>query len=93
MDTQHTKINAHVKTAIYDWIIQHTQVVQQPIENDCLKVSIGGHYETQLVPNFLSQVYARIDGNYRVITLLKTVVMEIYHYAERIWIILVTPNF
>ena len=56
MDTQHTKINAHVKTAIYDWIIQHTQVVQQPIENDCLKVSTEGHSEKQIVPKLSLQV-------------------------------------
>ena len=34
-----------VKTSLYDWILQYTQVVQYPIRNDCLKVYIGIHYE------------------------------------------------
>ena len=45
-----------VEKSIYDWIIQHTQVVQSPIANYCLKVSIGVHSETQLVPKYLLQV-------------------------------------
>ena len=34
-----------------------------------------------------------IGGNYQVINLFFTMVMVIYHYVERIWGILVTPNF
>ena len=30
--------------------------MQSPISNDCLKVSIDGHYEPQLVPKVLLQV-------------------------------------
>ena len=43
----------------FDQHIQHTQVVQSPIYNDCLKVSIYCHSETQLVPKHLHQVSAR----------------------------------
>ena len=30
--------------------------MKSPIENDCLKFSIDGHYEPQLVPKLLLQV-------------------------------------
>ena len=33
----HTKINEHVKRALQNWILQNPQVVQYPIDNDCLK--------------------------------------------------------
>ena len=52
----HTAINKQVKKYIYNWIIQHPQVVQSPIANDCPKVSIDGHSEPQLVPKLLLQV-------------------------------------
>ena len=41
----HTKINENIKKSLYNWILQHPQVVQSPISNECLKVSIGGHSE------------------------------------------------
>ena len=47
-----------VKTYLYYWIIQNTQVVKSPIENDCLEASIDGPYSKKMVPIFLSQVYA-----------------------------------
>ena len=52
----YTKINEHVNKYIYNWIIQHPQVVQSPIANDCLKVYIDGHSEPQLVSKLLPQV-------------------------------------
>ena len=52
----HTKINQQVKKSLYNWILQHLQVLQSPISKDCLKVSIDGHYEPQLVSKLLLQV-------------------------------------
>ena len=40
----------------HNWILQHPQFVQSPISNDCLKVSIDGHYEPQLVTKNILQV-------------------------------------
>ena len=45
----HTKINEQVNKYAYNCILQHPQVVQCPIFNHCLKVSIDGHSEPQLV--------------------------------------------
>ena len=52
----HTKINAQVNTSVYNFNLQRTKVLQSPIANDCLKVSIDGHSEPQLVPKWLLQV-------------------------------------
>ena len=41
---------------IYKSIIQHLQVVVSPIANYCLKLSIGGQVQPQLVPKLLLQV-------------------------------------
>ena len=41
----HTKINEQGNKYIYNWILQHPQVVKSKIANDCLKVSIDGHSE------------------------------------------------
>ena len=46
------------KKFLYNWILQHPQVVVSPIENDCLKLSIDGQVEPQLVPKFLLRVSA-----------------------------------
>ena len=54
-----SKIYEPIKKSLYNWIIHHPQVVQSPIVNDCLKVRIDGHTETQLVPKHLLQVYVR----------------------------------
>ena len=53
------KINACVKIALYDFIIMHPQVVQSPIENDCLNMSIYGHSEKHMVTELLLQVSAQ----------------------------------
>ena len=53
----HTNINEQVKKYRYNRILQHPQVVQYPIANDCLNVSIDGHSEPQLVPKLSMQVY------------------------------------
>ena len=45
----HIKINKQVKKYLYNWIIQHPQVLRSPIHNYCLKCSIDGHSEPQLV--------------------------------------------
>ena len=42
--------------------------MQSPIYNDCLKVSIGGHYEPQLVPKLLLQVSVQEIHNIMVST-------------------------
>ena len=39
--------------------MHHPQDVQSPIVNDCLKVNIDGHTETELVPKLLLQVSVR----------------------------------
>ena len=36
--------------------MHHTQVVQPPIVNECLKVNIDGHTRPQIVPKMLLQV-------------------------------------
>ena len=41
----HTLINMWVKQALYNWVIHYPQVVQYPISNDHLKVSIDGQTE------------------------------------------------
>ena len=40
---EHKKINERVKKYIYNCILQHPQVVQSPISNNRLKLSIGGN--------------------------------------------------
>ena len=52
----HTEINEQVNKSIYNWILQHPQIVQSPISNYCLKVSINGNSEAQLVPEHLLQL-------------------------------------
>ena len=64
----HTKINEIFKKSLYNWILQHPQVVQSPITNDCLKFSIDGHSEPQLVPKLLLQVYVQELHNNMVVT-------------------------
>ena len=53
------KISEEIKKSLYNWIMHHTQVVQSPIANDCLKVKIDGYTEQQLVPKCLLQVSVR----------------------------------
>ena len=36
----HSKTNDKIKRNLYTWITRHTQVVQSPISNDCLKVML-----------------------------------------------------
>ena len=50
----HSKISEELSKSLYNWIIHHPQVVQSPIENDCLKVKIDGYNEQQLVQKGLS---------------------------------------
>ena len=52
-----SKINDQIKNYVYTLIIHHSQVVQSPIFNDCLKVNIDGHTEPQLVPKLLLRFY------------------------------------
>ena len=54
-----SKINNLINKSIYNWIINHPQVVKSPIVNDYLKVEIDGHTEPQLVPNVLFHVSIR----------------------------------
>ena len=47
------------KRALYNWILQHPQVVQSLIANDCLKSYTDGKAEPQLAQNLLLQVLVR----------------------------------
>ena len=55
----HTKINACVKQAPYNWVLNYPQGVQYPIENEWLKVYIDVQNEKQLVPKMLLKVSFR----------------------------------
>ena len=55
----HTQINAQVKQPMYNWVLYYIQVVQSPISNDFLKVSIYGNTEKQVIPELLLQVSVR----------------------------------
>ena len=50
------KINAKVTKYLYDWFLHHPQVVQSPITNACLKVSVDDQTEKLVVPKLLLQV-------------------------------------
>ena len=54
---RHIKINARIKTYLYDCIIQHPQVVQSSIEKYCLKVSIDNHSEKDMVTKNILRVF------------------------------------
>ena len=51
--------SAQVKKYLYNWIVQHPQVVQSPISNDCIKVCIDGHSEPHLFPKLLLKFSVR----------------------------------
>ena len=53
---RHKNINEQVNKYLYNWILQHPQIVQSSIEKRLPKVSIDGCSEPQLVPKFLLQV-------------------------------------
>ena len=55
----HSKINEQTKRNLYTWITCHTQVVQSPISNDCLKFMLDDQTEPQQVPKLLLQVSVR----------------------------------
>ena len=55
----HTKLNPNFGGYLYHWILQHPQVAQSTIENDCLYVHIDGNYRKILMPKLLFQVYVR----------------------------------
>ena len=44
----HTK-NEYLNTSLYNWIVNHPQVLKSQIENIWLKVYIEGHSEKQMV--------------------------------------------
>ena len=50
------KMNEHVKSAFYHWILRRPQIVQYLIANDCLKIIIYGQTIPQLVTKFLLKV-------------------------------------
>ena len=54
-----SKINGQINKSLYNWIMNHPQVVQSPIANDCLELNIDGHTEPQLVPKLLLLVSVR----------------------------------
>ena len=53
----YSKINEQIKHKLYKWITRHTQVVQSPIYNHCLKVIFDDQTEPQMVTKLLLQVY------------------------------------
>ena len=55
----HTKPNQPFKEALLNLIIHYTQVVQNPIANDCLNVCIDCISKKQRVPKLVLQVYVR----------------------------------
>ena len=55
----YTKIDASVKQALYDWIIQHSHIVQYPIAKKIEKVSVYSHTDKKIVPNILFKLSAR----------------------------------
>ena len=59
----HTKINDFLKIALYNFILQNPQVVQSPIDNDCIKLYIDGQGEPELFPKLLFQVSVRELNN------------------------------
>ena len=48
-----------ISKSLYNRIINHPQVVQSQISNDCLKMKIDGYTEPQPVPKLLLQVSVR----------------------------------
>ena len=58
-----SKIDEQIKKSLYNWIINHPQVVQSPIVNDSMKVKIDGHTEPKLFPKLLLQVSVREPHN------------------------------
>ena len=63
----HIKINQQVKKSLYNWIIQHPQVMVSPIANDFFKLFIDGKVEPQLVPKLLLKFLAKELHNSMVI--------------------------
>ena len=53
------KIKNQKKKSLYNWIMNHTQVVQSPIFNDGLKLNIDGNTEPKIVPKLLLQISVR----------------------------------
>ena len=52
-------IKYQINRSIYNWIINHPKVLQSPIFNYCLKVSIDSHTRTQNFPKLLLHMYVR----------------------------------
>ena len=48
----HPKINQEVPKALYNWILQHPQILVSLIANDCFKLFIDDQVEPELIPNF-----------------------------------------
>ena len=53
---RNSKINDQIKKSLYNWIMHHSQVVQSPIVNYCLKVKNDDSTEPQMVPQLFLQV-------------------------------------
>ena len=54
----HTKINEQINKYLYNWILQHPQVLQSPIANDCLEASIDSTLNNSWFKK-IPQVYVR----------------------------------
>ena len=64
----HTKINVYVKQALYNWVLNNTQVAQYPISNEFFKLSIDGQDINFFNPKLLFMVSVRELHNNMLIT-------------------------
>ena len=53
------KNNEQVRQDLYDWFLYHKNVLQSPVANYCLKVSIDGNTEKQVITKLLLKVSER----------------------------------
>ena len=56
---ENPKIKNKIKKSLYNWIMNHPQVLQSPIYNDSIKVNISSHTRPQIVPKWLLHVSVR----------------------------------
>ena len=54
-----SRTNDQINKSLYNWIMHHSQVVQSPIVNDCLKVNIYSHTRPYFFTKLLLKVSVR----------------------------------
>ena len=55
----HTNVNQKSREALYNWILNHSHVVQYPISNYCLYVSIDGNTKSINAKIFIASFCTR----------------------------------